>query len=252
MSMNRNKERGKREDSKPLHEAKVSFPAKQRVPVEANASAEPMEISPREYWTVNGKPIAELPQSHMLAYQHTDQFFAMRAKQVEGRVASGISVSDNVRQKTYMRSGEGEDLTLRDREVPKHLAEWADLIQGRGYDANKPADPMKAIADKYTQNGFVPRFLHPDNVENSVTEGYRVVKKADGEPVRYGRMILGEMPKEVNEIIVKRTADANRLAYDRQNHEVNETHLENLRATGPVSDKSMAKATEGVQNDQPY
>jgi hypothetical protein len=57
-------------------------------------------------------------------------------------------------------------------------------------------DPMKEIAEKHVGPGMRAKFLNPDRVARDGPRGFEVVKDENGDPVKLGRMVLGQMPEE--------------------------------------------------------
>lgn len=117
---------------------------------------------------VGGVLVREMPvlTQRMIRYEQTDEGYA---ELQAGRTGVGVTVVDQV------------DKGLRERDH--------DL---KNYDDQHYAfNPLKFL-DQYKRPGFGQKLLTTKRGE--VNPDYQVVKKANGDPVRYKSMVLGEIP----------------------------------------------------------
>jgi len=127
---------------------------------------------------VGGVLVSDLPLEAQgrIVYQQTDEAMAER----------------NARPNVVEPSG----ITFGADPFTKSCAERKDSIIERGMEPWEAPNPMKDLADAHVTPGFKGKFLSPGTIDKNGTRGYRVVKHANGEPVKLRNMILGEMPEE--------------------------------------------------------
>ena len=137
--------------------------------------------------TVNGVPIPpEL--AHAIPYENTDQGIEERAMQPTARTTV---VADAFDKRISERRG-----ALMDG-----IPTWA------------APDPMKTLADKHVAPGMRPKFLSPSKCDREGTRGWKPVADENGNLVKLGNMILGEMPEEA---VARRKAALNEAARQAQ------------------------------------
>jgi hypothetical protein len=132
---------------------------------------------------VAGVRIEELPENLVakLAYQHTDE---------------GIH-----EWKAAMERGDGLDrppkrAAVTATEFGRSIEERRDFRQDAGRrEIFEAPDPMKELVEEHIEPGMRAKFLSPGRVERDGTRGFEVVKDSKGDPVKMGRMVLGQMPE---------------------------------------------------------
>jgi hypothetical protein len=132
---------------------------------------------------VAGVPIEELPESLVvkLAYQHTDE---------------GIHA-----WKAAMERGDGSDrpanrAPVTASEFGRSIEERRDFRRDAGpHEIFEAPDPMKELVEQHVEPGMRGKFLSPGRVDRDGTRGFEIVKDLKGEPVKMGRMVLGQMPE---------------------------------------------------------
>jgi len=132
----------------------------------AAVAAAPKRV-PESEWTLNGQPIPEHLRGS-IPFRLTDQGFEEFNR---GKVEARASVTSDPLDKI-----------IRQRE-----------------DATEPwemPDPMKELAAEHVPAGYRPRFLSPRMIEVYGMRGHEAVIDKQGDPVRVGRMILGQMPED--------------------------------------------------------
>ena len=130
---------------------------------------------------VAGVPIEELPEILVvkLAYQHTDEGiheWKASFERGEDRPAKRAAVTA-----TEFGRSIDERRDFRNEAGPREIFE--------------APDPMKELVEQHVQPGMRGKFLSPGRVDRDGTRGFEVVKDSKGEPVRMGRMVLGQMPE---------------------------------------------------------
>src|SRR5579875_423626 len=75
----------------------------------------------------------------------------------------------------------------------KQMDAYADL----DFDPLGLSDPLAQIKNEYGREGFALKALS-DNVNNKLgRRGYQIVKDENGDPVRFGNMVIGEIPERI-------------------------------------------------------
>jgi hypothetical protein len=75
----------------------------------------------------------------------------------------------------------------------KDLDSWGDL----DFDPLGLRDPLEAIKRQYQKPGFAIKLLSNSVNQRLGTRDYRIVKDANGDPVRFGTMVVGEIPQRI-------------------------------------------------------
>lgn len=81
-------------------------------------------------------------------------------------------------------------------EYDRKIHQRIDTVEGRIEPWATP-DPLKECLDQNPHPGFKRRFLSDKAVERLGMRGFEVVNKSNGDPVKVGRLTLGEMPTEL-------------------------------------------------------
>jgi hypothetical protein len=136
----------------------------------SDESDEAFDARPIMKCHVGGIPVREMPlqTQRQIHYDQTDEGFA--AKQA-GRTGLGVSVTDAV------------DKQLRER----------DHDLKNGMDPRFAMQPLKFL-DAYKRKGFKLKLLSTKKGE--VDPEYALITKANGEPLKYKGMLVGERPIE--------------------------------------------------------
>jgi hypothetical protein len=125
--------------------------------------------------TVNGEPIPENLWA-TLPYRFTDQGYEELngGPKVRAQVVAGPKEKGLERMRDFRMAAPPEDCDLQ-------------------------ADPMKELVNTHIPPGMHGRFLSARRVgkEGNGTRGYEIVRNEKGEPVKYGSMILGQIPQEI-------------------------------------------------------
>jgi hypothetical protein len=79
--------------------------------------------------------------------------------------------------------------------IEKHVAERKDAVKSRGMASWEAPDVRKEVAEKHVKPGFKARLLSPRKVELEGTRGWEPVTDRNGDPVKVGNLILGQMPE---------------------------------------------------------
>jgi hypothetical protein len=75
----------------------------------------------------------------------------------------------------------------------KDLDAWGDL----DHDPLGTRDPLEALKRQYQKPGFAVKLLSSTVNARLGTRDYRIVKDRAGDPVRFGTMVLGEIPERI-------------------------------------------------------
>jgi hypothetical protein len=108
--------------------------------------------------------------AHLVPFENTDEGIAEKRKRKTARTSIVSDPLDKaIQQRRDFRTNE--------------LEPW------------ESPDPMKELADAHVGPGMRPGFLSPRVIARQGMRGYKAVI-VDGEPVKLGDMILGEIPEE--------------------------------------------------------
>jgi hypothetical protein len=164
---------------------------------------------------VGGIPIEDLPVKLVvrLTKRHTDEAIAEHDARATGH---GIQV------------GSGGRARVTATDFGKSVEERRDFRADAGpMEIFEAPDPMKELVDRHIQPGMRPKFMSPGRVDRDGTRGFEIVKNENGDPVRMGRMILGQMPEAKararNEFYRKKGSE--RLAAIENEHEERQREL---------------------------
>lgn len=125
-------------------------------------------------------------------------------------------------------------------DVGAQIAQRRDFRADDDNDIDAAPDPLRTLSERYVQPGFRPRFLSEArlNKEGSIdSRGYEVVKDGNGNPVKFGSMVLGQMPEEraqaINDRAVRRSDKAAGEIYARGKERglTPETEMKRTRST---------------------
>jgi antitoxin (DNA-binding transcriptional repressor) of toxin-antitoxin stability system len=159
--------------------------------------------------TVDGAPVP-IQMAHLVPYAATDQG---RAEDNEGK--------EEVRARVM-------------------TSEWDNMIAKRG-DPDIPIwaspDPMKEAVEKHGRPGMAHKFLSPRHIDKRGLRHYEIVRDGNGNPIKVGNMLLGEMPVEMREA-------RNRHYQQQANDELAEAEA-NYR-----TDSERALRDEGISRDE--
>lgn len=132
---------------------------------------------PKANWTVNGRPFYELD-----AYQQLHMPYALTDQAMEERNEKNRDSKGNPHSGVKLLKSEGFDQAIAKR---AH--------------ANEPWECENPLADaqaKYGRPGFRNRGLSPTVVQKRTLRGWEVVKDKNGDVVKVGNLLFGEMPEE--------------------------------------------------------
>jgi hypothetical protein len=109
-------------------------------------------------------------------------------------------------------------------------------------------DPLKELAEKHVAPGMRPKFLSPDTVRRRGTRGFEPVVDAKGNNVKFGEMVLAQIPEDVARKRQQTHQDrANNLA-KQVVEEYREQTPRELRDESPRSRESRRDSDEGLQS----
>ena len=119
--------------------------------------------------TVNGRPVEEMENGHLIGREFTDQGIAERQAKPTAFTAT---VSDP----------------------------WDKMLDARanarmGIESFEAPDPLREAVERYVRPGFRGRFVSDSVVASMGMRGYEPVL-VNGDPVKVGAMKLAEMPEE--------------------------------------------------------
>ena len=132
---------------------------------------------------VGGVQIEQLPEEMVarLSYAHTDEAIEQRNA---GKADTAV----------HVRGAAGDRAPVTGADFDRHLEERRDFRED-GSELWEAPDLMKELAEKYVAPGMAPKFLSPMQIDKRGLRGYEIVKDSTGQPVKVGRMMLGQMPE---------------------------------------------------------
>jgi hypothetical protein len=134
---------------------------------------------------MGGQPVEKvvpIKNAHLITYAHTDEGIAERSAGKAETAAHVRSVS-----------GDRARVTATDRDAM--LAERYDFRKNELQPWEAP-DPMKELVEAHIAKGMRAKFLSPRRMAKDGTRGFDIVKTGNGDPVKLGEMILGQMPED--------------------------------------------------------
>lgn len=93
------------------------------------------------------------------------------------------------------------------------------------------ADPLRDAVEKYGTPGMRPKFMSPRAMDVLGDRGYRVVTKENGDPVKVGTLIMGEIPEGMALARQRRYAEESIQAVRDQEEHYMETQERLVEAT---------------------
>jgi len=132
---------------------------------------------------VGGVKIETMPEDQVarLSYDHTDEAIEQRNR---GKAETAAHVRGTGGDRAPVTAVDFERSVEQRRDFKEHgLEPW------------EAPDPMKQLAERHVAPGMAPKFLSPSQIDKRGLRGYEIVKDSDGQPVRVGRMLLGQMPE---------------------------------------------------------
>jgi hypothetical protein len=132
---------------------------------------------------IGGVPIADISEDLVarLSYDHTDEAIAERNA---GKAESAV----------HVRSAAGDRAPVTAGDFDRSVEERRDFRQNQLEPWEAP-DPMKELTEKHVPPGMAAKFLSPAQCDKRGLRGYELVKDSEGQPVKVGRMMLGQMPE---------------------------------------------------------
>jgi hypothetical protein len=132
---------------------------------------------------VGGVKIETLPEEMVaqLSIYHTDEDIEQRNR---GKTHSEIEMLPIPGLRAPVTATDFERQVEERRDFRKNQVEpW------------EAPDVMKQLADEHVPKGMAPKFLSPMQIDKRGPRGYEIVKDSKGEPIKVGRMMLGQMPE---------------------------------------------------------
>lgn len=107
----------------------------------------------------------------------------------------------------------------------KDLDAWGDL----DYDPLGTRDPLEALKRQHQKPGFAVKLLSNTVNARLGQRDYRIVKDSQGDPVRFGTMVLGEIPERIAQKRREAVVQASREELQQINN-VTEQEIDRLRS----------------------
>lgn len=139
---------------------------------------------PNQYTKTKTVPVADANLAHVLAGPSNEELTAKHEAAEAARKASGFPKVEVLRD-TTARAPESSD--------EKAMEAWGDP----DYDPLGMADPMQNLKRTYGKEGFALKLLSENVCSHLGRRDYRIVKDANGDPVRMGKLVLGEIPERI-------------------------------------------------------
>jgi len=132
---------------------------------------------------VGGVKIETLPEEMVarLSFDHTDEA-------IEQRNAGKSETAGHV------HAVGGDRARVTGGDFDRQVEERRDFCQG-GVEPWEAPDPMKELAEQHVAPGMAPKFLSPIQIDKRGLRGHEIVKDSSGQPIKVGRMMLGQMPE---------------------------------------------------------
>lgn len=124
---------------------------------------------------VGGVPVRDLPLEMQLKLMY---------RQTDEGIAEANQGKSELRAETMVD------------EFTKGCEQRKDGILDRGMEPWEASNPLGDVANAHVSPGFKGKFLSPSKLDKEGTRGYRIVRHANGDPVKVRNMILGEMSQE--------------------------------------------------------
>lgn len=127
-------------------------------------------------------PEADQNFAHVILGPSNDELAAQQAQAEAKRKASGYPKVEVLRDTTVPRP---------EASAEKIMDGWEDIE----FDPLGMLDPMASLKKAFQKPGMALKLMS-ESVNNRLGQrGYRVVKDENGDPVRMGKMVLGEIPE---------------------------------------------------------
>jgi hypothetical protein len=123
-------------------------------------------------------PQADPHFGHVLAGPSSEELIAKHEREEAARIAKG-----------YPKVEFGAD--AKDKEIDG----FGDL----DFDPLGTSDPLLGLKNQYGRDGFALKILSEKCCSHLGRRGYQIVKDVNGDPVRIGNMVLGEIPEKIAE-----------------------------------------------------
>ena len=168
---------------------------------------------------VNGKAIPEA-FAHAIPYDMTDEGIAeANERRAE---PSGVKLGAGPWEKNLQRR---EDLADEDN-VSREIWEGT--------------DPMVGAINEFGKAGMAHRFLSPDRVRSKGLRNWKPVTAPNGDPVKVGNMILGEMPEAKKRQRDRYYSDLSREAVEENAAQIQDIQEKIIRDGGIGRDQARA------------
>jgi hypothetical protein len=132
-----------------------------------------------------GVPVADENLAHVLPGPSNAELNAKHEAAEAKRKADGYPKVEVLRDTTARAPEVGEDFD-------RQLEAWEDPE----FDPLGITDPMQALKSTYGRPGMALKLLSDSVCNHLGKRNYRIVKDENGDPVRMGKMVLGEIPEK--------------------------------------------------------